>query len=147
MKKFRFSLRSVATLRKLREGERRERFSAAVHVYAKAEEAVARVSQRIIELEDKIALERAGRFRAADQLAFMQELSAERVRKTEAQAEATKAKTAMETERQAWLDARRDVRLVDILETKARVVHRLEHEREEQAALDDRTNALFARAH
>jgi len=62
------------------------------------------------------------------------------------QARVAQAKLDMERERQAWLESRRDMRLVEILETKARGVHRREYEREEQALLDDRTNALAARA-
>jgi flagellar FliJ protein len=146
MKKFRFPLRSVATLRRMRESERREIFAAAVRGYVAAEEALAGVNARIAELEDIIVHERTGCFRAADQVAFMQSLVTERTRRTEALAVVVKAKSLMETERQAWLASRRDVRLVEILETKSRGVHRQACEREEQALLDDRTNASFARA-
>jgi flagellar FliJ protein len=146
MKKFRFPLRSVATLRRLRETERRELFAAAVHAYTAAEEALAEVNSRIAELEGIIAHERVGRFRPADHVAFLQALADEKVRKTEVQARVAQAKLDMERERQAWLESRRDMRLVEILETKARGVHRREYEREEQALLDDRTNALAARA-
>lgn len=146
MKKFRFPLRSVVTLRKLREGEQRERFAAAVQVHAKAEEARRVISARIVELEERIASERVGRFRPADQISFLQALAVEQTRNAEAAAQVAQAQLAMEKQRQAWLDSRRDVRLVEVLETKARAVHRQDHEREEQALLDDRTNALFVRA-
>jgi hypothetical protein len=43
------------------------------------------------------------------------------------------------------LESRRDVRVIEKLEQKARSVHRREAEREDQAALDDRTSALAAR--
>jgi flagellar export protein FliJ len=146
MKKFRFPLRSVATLRRMRETERREIFAGAVRSYVGAEEALAAVNSRIAELEEIIVRERTGCFRPADQIAFMQSLVTERTRRTEAAARVTAMKTAMENERQAWLAARRDVRLVEVLESKSRSVHRLACDREEQALLDDRTNALFARA-
>jgi len=146
MKKFRFPLRSVATLRRMRESERREIFAAAVRDYVAAEEALSLVNARIAELEEIIVRERTGCFRAADQIAFMQSLVTERTRRAEAVARVVEAKSVMETERQAWLASRRDVRLVEVLESKSRVVHRQSCEREEQALLDDRTNALFARA-
>lgn len=146
MKKFRFPLRSVATLRRMRESERREIFAAAVRAYVAAEEALAAADARVAELEDIIVHGRSGCFRAADQVAFMQALVAERSRRAAALAVVVKAKSLMETERQAWLASRRDVRLVEILETKSRGVHRRACEREEQALLDDRTNALFVRS-
>ncbi len=146
MKKFRFPLRSVATLRRMRESEKRELFAAAVRDHAAAERSLSQVDERIAELEKIITREREDCFRPADQVAFMQALMAERVRRTEAVARVAEAGTKMEAGRQAWLASRRDVRLVEVLEAKARVVHRVAGEREEQALLDDRTNALFARA-
>ncbi len=146
MKKFRFPLRSVATLRRLRENAHRERFAAAVHTFVGAEEALAHVTARIAELETIIANERVGRFQPASQVAFMHALANEQACKAEALAKVARTKADMERERQAWLESRRDVRLIDVLETKARGVHRQEYEREEQALLDDRTNALVARA-
>ena len=146
MKKFRFPLRSVAALRRMRESERREIFAAAVRNYVEAEEALAHITERIAELEEVITQERSACFRPSDQVAFMQALMAERVRRTEAVTRVVETKSAMETERQAWLASRRDVRLVEVLESKSRVIHRQDCDREEQAALDDRTNALFARA-
>ncbi len=146
MKKFRFSLQSVAIQRRLKEDEKRERFAAAVHVYVGAEEALAHITTQIAELEEIIASERTGCFRASAQVAFMQALSNEQARKADAAVQVKKAKDAMELARQAWIEARRDVRLLETLETKARVAHRQASEREEQALLDDRTNALVGRA-
>jgi flagellar protein FliJ len=146
MKKFRFPLHSVATLRKMRENERRERFAAAVHGYVNAEEALAAVNARIVELEEIIAGERAGRFRASAQVAFMQALSDEVARKFAAAAVVAETKLLMDQARESWIEARRDVRLIETLEAKARLTYRQAFEREEQALLDDRTNALFARA-
>ena len=80
MKKFRFPLRSVAALRRMRESERREIFAAAVRNYVEAEEALAHITERIAELEEVITQERSACFRPSDQVAFMQALMAERVR-------------------------------------------------------------------
>lgn len=146
MKKFRFPLQPVATLRKMREADARESFAAAVHAYVASEETLARIAAHIVELEEIIAGERSARFRPADQAAFMQALAAEVARKTAAAATVAAAKVEMDTRRQAWVEARRDVRLLESLEGKARRAHAQEAEREQQALLDDRTNALFARA-
>ncbi len=146
MKKFRFSLQSVAVQRKLKEDDKRERFAAAVHAYVGAEEALAHICSQIAELEEIIAAGRTGCFRASAQVAFMQALANEQLRKADAAAEVTKARCAMDLARQAWVEARRDVRLLETLETKARLAHRQEGEREEHSLLDDRSNALVGRA-
>jgi flagellar biosynthesis chaperone FliJ len=51
----------------------------------------------------------------------------------------------MESARQVWLESRRDVRVIENLEQKARAEHLHEVERENQAAMDDRTGAMAAR--
>lgn len=145
MKKFRFPLQSVATLRNMRENQQRERFAAAVHRFVDAEQALAEVRKRIDQLENLIAAERSGNFRPAAQIAFMQALEAEQRHRLLAAGQVAEAKAAMERERMAWLEARRDVRLIKILEDKARAVHRHELDREEQALLDDRANSLASR--
>ncbi|CAM2827753.1 flagellar export protein FliJ [Rariglobus hedericola] len=146
MKKFRFPLHSVATQRKLRESDRRERFAAAVHAYVASEEALARINTRIVELEEIIAAERCGLFRPAAQIAFMQALSEEIALKTQASELVAQRRTEMDRARESWIESRRDVRLIETLEAKARTTYRQAYEREEQALLDDRTNALVARA-
>ena len=147
MKKFRFPLRSVATVRALRELRAREVFSAAVHVYVGAEERLGEVRNRIEELVEIMRGARSRNFRASDQVAFLQAHQREITGEKAAIKAVEQARAEMERCRQAWLEARRDVRLMDNLELKARTTHRSELEREEQALLDDRTNALFARAH
>ena len=146
MKKFSFPLRSVAIQRNLRESERSQEFSAAVRTHAMATIELANVVGRIATLSDTIAAGRAGRFRPADQAVFLQDLANERVREAAARKKQGESQVAMEEARLRWVEARRDVRLIETLETKARTAHRQAGEREEQAALDDRVNALFARA-
>ncbi|MFH1499444.1 MAG: flagellar export protein FliJ [Verrucomicrobiota bacterium] len=146
MKKFRFPLGSVITLRRMREGERREAFADAVHKYVGAEEALAAVDRQVADLEDIIAAERVLGCNAAAQVSFLHALADERERRVKAASLVDQAKAAMEQARLAWLEATRELRLVEILEGKARATHRFATEREEQALLDDRTNALFARA-
>ena len=146
MKKFRFPLRSVATVRALREQRAKEVFSAAVHAYVGAEERVGEIRKRISELEEIMRSERAQTFRASDQVSFLQAHHRETVCEIAAVKVVVQSKVEMERCRLAWLEARRDVRLLENLELKARVAHRGDLEREEQSLLDDRTNALFARA-
>jgi len=146
MKKFRFPLRSVATVRALREQRARDVFSAAVHAYVGAEERVGEIRNRIAELEEVLRSQRVQTFRASDQVAFLQAHRRETLCETAAIKVAAQAKMEMERRRQEWLEARRDVRLLENLELKARGMHRRDLEHEEQSLLDDRTNALFARA-
>ena len=146
MKKFRFPLRSVVTVRELREQRAREVFSAAVHAYVGAEERVGEIRKRLSELEEILRNERAKTFRPSDQVAFLQAHHRETVCEIAAVKGVEQARVEMERCRLVWLEARRDVRLLENLELKARTAHRSDLEREEQALLDDRTNALLARA-
>lgn len=146
MKKFRFPLRSVATIRAMRELRSREQFSIAVHAYVVAEEHLQVVRARLTALEDVLRNGRARTFRAGDEASFQEAYKAEIVATTKAATAVEQARVAMEDARQSWLGTRRDVKVVDSLEQKARANHRREVEREDQAALDDRTSALAARA-
>lgn len=145
MKKFRFPLRSVATVRALREMRAREQFSSTVQAYVAAEEHLQELRARLAELEAILRTGRAKTFRAGDEASFVEAFKKETVRATKAAEETAKARAAMEAARQAWLESRRDVRVVEKLEHKARAEHTRESEREDQAALDDRTSALAAR--
>ena len=145
MKKFCFPLRSVATVRSLREIRAREQFSATVQAYVAAEEHLQELRARLVELEDILRSGRAKTFRAGDEASFLEAFKKETVRATRAAAETAKARAAMEAARQAWLESRCDVRVIEKLEQKARGEHRREADREDQAALDDRTSALAAR--
>jgi len=146
MKKFRFPLRSVETVRSIRELRAREQFSLAVHEYVTAEEHLQMLQTRLAELEEILRSGRTRTFRAGDEASFLEAYRTETVTVAKASAELEKARVAMEAARQAWLGARRNLRVVESLEQKAKAIHRHESEREDQAALDDRTSALSARA-
>ena len=145
MKKFRFPLRSVETVRSIRELRAREQFSLAVHAFVTADEHLQMLQTRLTELEAILRSGRARTFRAGDQASFLEAYKAETTTVANASAELEKARTAMEAARQTWLGARRNLRVVESLEQKAKAIHRHEAEREDQAALDDRTSALSAR--
>jgi flagellar export protein FliJ len=146
MKKFRFPLRSVATVRTLRELRAREQFSFAVHAYVLAEEHLEVLRGRLAALEDVLRNGRTQVFRAGDEASFLEAYKTETIAATRASAEVEKARASMEAARQAWLGSRRDLKVVESLEQKARASYRREVERDDQAALDDRTSALAARA-
>jgi len=146
MKKFRFPLRSVATVRSMRELRAREHFSIAVHAYVVAEEHLQVLRGRLAALEEVLRNGRTQNFRAGDEASFLEAYKTETNAVTKASVEVENARVAMEAARQAWLGSRRDLKVVESLEQKARATHRHEVEREDQAALDDRTSALAARA-
>lgn len=146
MKKFRFPLRSLATVRSMHELRAREQFSVTVRNYVAAEEHLKLLQARVAELEQILRSGRAQVFRPADEASFLAGYKEQTVAAAKAAEALKSARAAMEDARQAWLASRRDVRVVDNLEQKARHAHRREVEREDQAALDDRTSALAARA-
>jgi flagellar biosynthesis chaperone FliJ len=146
MKRFRFPLRSVGVVRSAHEMRRREQLSAAIQAEAQAERARDAVRQELRELESVMAAARGTRFRATEQIAFLEAQRRLVDREREAAAALLKASEQREECRVAWLLARRDLRLVENLEQRARAAHRREEEREAQLALDDRTNALASRA-
>ena len=74
--------------------------------------------------------------------AYHDELTRER----QAAQESVAAKTELDQRREVWVNARRDLRVIENLEVKARQVYRHELEYEEQKLLDDRTNATAGRA-
>lgn len=146
MKKFRFTLRSVAVVRSIRELRAREQFSIAVGNVNTAEAQLTAARERVAQLEQRMRAGREGSFRAGDQLSFIRAYQAETTACTKAAANLDQARSALEAARQNWLTARRDVRVTDNLEQKARFAHRRQSEREDQAAMDDRTGALAMRA-
>ncbi|PTY08796.1 hypothetical protein DB347_04290 [Opitutaceae bacterium EW11] len=145
MKKFRFPLRSVATVRSLAELRAREAFSKAVQVFVEAEQHLRAIRDRIRQFQEILLSDRGNAFRAGDQVSFLNALKQETINATKAEAEVAKARTALEAARQAWLEARRDVRVIENLETKAKQAYLHEVERENQLAMDDRASALAAR--
>jgi flagellar FliJ protein len=137
MKRFRFPLRPVVTLRAHREIRARESFAAAVHAYVLSEEKLMATRARVARFEGALFAGRSGTFNPA---AEAQQLTAYR-RECEAEVEAERATFAARAEmdrcRADYLTAHRDLEVVQRLETKSRLAHRLEANREEQAEFDD----------
>ncbi len=137
MKRFRFPLRPVTVLREHHELRAKEAFAAAVHAYVESEAQLAAVRVRVGRFEAALFAGRRASFNAADEA---QSLSAYR-RECEAEATAERAMIAARAEmnrrRDAYLEAHRQLEIVKRLEERARLAHRIEAAREEQAEFDD----------
>ncbi len=146
MKKFKFPLRSVQTVRQIRELRARESFGEAMRAAAVAEAALTAARDDLADLERLVTEQRAGTFLPAEHVAFLNEFEVQRGCVKMREGEYLKAKASLEEARELWIGARRAVRVIDNLETRARTEYRHEFDREEQALLDDRTNATAGRA-
>jgi flagellar FliJ protein len=146
MKKFTFPLRSVGTVRAMRELRAREAFTEALHAYLAAEERLGQAREQRRRLEDILVASRGATLRPADQVTYLNAYHDELTRERQAAQERAAAKTELDQRREVWVNARRDLRVIENLEVKARQVYRHELEYEEQKLLDDRTNATAGRA-
>jgi flagellar export protein FliJ len=146
MKRFRFNLQSVAVLRALRELRARENLAAAIRACAQTEITCAEARARRDLLEEMLRSGRAFTLRAAEHVAFLtalrracdDEAAAERA---VAEAHAVRGRRLVE-----YHDAARAVQVLVNLETRGRAAHRRAVEKEEQAALDEKSSGAAARA-
>jgi flagellar FliJ protein len=138
MKKFRFSLQPVATLRNLQEMRASEAFAAANRELVRCADALERQKEKVAGFVESLLVRRTlglpASMRASFMLAYQQELVAEK----QAADAVDKAADAREQARQKWVDAHLQVKLVDKLRNKARQRHQAELQHAEQAQLDDR---------
>jgi flagellar FliJ protein len=137
MKRFRFPLRPVAVLRAHRELRAREAFAAAVHAYVLTEERLAGARARVTDLEEVLFAGRSGRFLAADAAALYRVYRAECHAEMQAEREVLEARAAMQKRREEYLEANRQLKVVQRLEDKAHAAHRAENARAEQRELDE----------
>lgn len=137
MKRFHFTLRPVAVLRNHREMLAREAFAASIQAFIQAEEALTLMHSRVALFETALQTGRRVRFSAAGEAeslaAYRQECADEAAKEVEL----AKAREAMERHRNEYLDAHRQVEILQRLEDKARVAHRQEVGRDEQVAFDE----------
>jgi len=145
MKRFRFALQSVATLRESRELRARESLAAAIRLCEHAEIALADARARRELLEDLVRSGRAFTLRAADHVTFLCALRAAANDESAAQREVEQAHAARDQRLSEYYEAARAVKVLSNLETRARAAHRLATEREEQTALDERASIAAAR--
>jgi flagellar FliJ protein len=137
MKRFRFPLRPVAVLRAHHELKAREAFAAAVHVYVQAEAELAATRARVARGEAELFASRNGRFDASAAAEAFLSYRAECAAEAAAEREMIAKRAEMLQRRADYLEAHRQLEVVNRLEQKARAAHRLESIREEQIELDD----------
>lgn len=137
MKRFRFPLRPVAILRAHQENRAREAFAAAVHSFVKSEEELARTRVRMRALEAELFSGREQTYRADQAALLFADYRRECGTEAEVERQTIAAREEMQQRRNDYLEAHRKVEVVQRLEEKARVVHRRETDREEQAEFDD----------
>jgi len=146
MKRFRFSLQSVSTLRSLRELQARESLAAAIRVCEQTELALAEVRARRDLLEDLVRSGRAFTLRAAEHVAFLESLGSVRSDETAALKAVADARIVRDRRLDEYYAAARAMKVIDKLEVRARAAHRIAADREAQIALDERAGSAAARA-
>ena len=146
MKRFRFRLEAVRTLREVAERGQREAFGAAQQRYATAEAAVQAAATARRELLDHVAGTRSGVFRPSEQTAGLEALRQAAHREAAAEKDRQEAATARDQARETWLEARRALQIIERLEEKARAEHREAADKAEQSLLDELASIGAARA-
>jgi flagellar export protein FliJ len=144
MKRFRFSLQSVATLRELRELRARENLAAAIRLCEQAEIALADTRARRELLEDLVRSGRAFTLRAAEHVTFLCALRAAADEESLAERGVQQAHATRDQRLSEYYEAARALKVMSNLETRAREVHRIACDREEQTALDERAGISAA---
>ena len=146
MKRFRFRLEAVRTLREVAERGQREAFGAAQQKCAAAEAAARAAVADRLELFACVAGTRTGVFRPAEQSAGLEALRQAERRELAAAKSAREAGEARDRARESWLEARRALQIMERLEEKARAAHREAAEKAEQALLDELASIGTARS-
>ena len=141
MRQFKFPLASVAVVREAREALRRDVFAGALREAVGAEQVLARATSDRVALAAALGESRAGTFRPIIQVAGQEAQRVADQREREAATLLQKARQAVEAAREDWLGARRGVRLLEQLKTRALARHRVEMLRAEQREQDDRRSS------
>ncbi len=137
MKRFRFPLRPVSVLRAHREVRAREAFGAAVQRHTATQEEFRRIGVRMRALEAALASGRATSFNAAEAALLLVDYRRECAAESEAQRQVIAARDDMQKARLEYIEAHRQLEVVNRLEEKARETHRRDNNRTEQAEMDE----------
>lgn len=137
MKRFRFPLRPVAILRAHRELRAREAFAVTLQNYSAAEEHLRRVRIRLRALEAALFNGREKTFHASEAALLLSDYRGECTAETEAERQVVAAREEVRKARAEYLEAHRELKIVNRLEEKSRELHRLDHNCAEQAELDE----------
>jgi len=138
MKRFRFTLEPVATVRGLQEMRARDAFGGAVRQATACAEALVQQQVRVAEFVAALIERRTTGLPGALHVSFMRTYVEEIGLERAADAALVKAQQAREVARQKWIDAHLQVKLVQKLRGKARERHLTELGRVEQRQMDDR---------
>jgi flagellar protein FliJ len=137
MKRFRFPLRPVSVLRSHREVRAREAFAAALHRESAARDELRRVGVRMRALEAALFDGREKSFRPAEAALLLADYRRECAAEGEAERLAIVARAEAQKARLEYIEAHRQLEIVNRLEEKAREVHRNENNRAEQSEMDE----------
>lgn len=137
MKRFRFSLRPVAVLRAYRETRASEAFAAAVHHYVQSEEVLADTRQRVSQFAAAMCHGRGAAFNPLEEVQTLAGYRREAQAEIEAERQTIAARDEMERRRNEYLEAHRNLEILNRLEGKARGHHQRAVRREEQAEFDE----------
>ncbi len=138
MKKFRFTLQPVATLRSLQEMRASDAFARANRELAACEAALSVQQLRVAHFVESLIVRRTTGLPAALHDSFMRAYRNELAEEKAAGEARAQAERAQEAARQRWIEAHLQVKLVDKLRVRARERHQVELVRAEQRQLDDR---------
>jgi flagellar FliJ protein len=145
MKRFRFRLESVRSLREVAERKAREGFGQAQQQVMLGEQAVQAAELRRNDLTSALNGARAGSFRPSEQVAGMAALVQAGREVAEAQRRLGELEVARDRAREGWLAARRALQVMQKLEERARLAHRDANDKAEQTLLDEIASMTLAR--
>jgi flagellar export protein FliJ len=145
MKKFTFPLRSVATLRAHREHAAREALAAALRVCTDLEVRLAAARMCLNEMEQLRSAGRSGCFRPADDVAFFHAYRLQWASEEELRKQFAASVAHADKRRDACVEANREVKAIQRLESTALSAHRAGLGRAEQAEYDEHAGRRAAR--
>ena len=137
MKRFRFPLRPVSVLRAHREVRAREAFAAALNREAVAQDNLRCIGVRMRALEAALSSGREANFRPAEAALLLSDYRRECAAETEVERLVIVARDESQKARMEYIEAHRQLEIVNRLEQKARTAHRHETNRTEQAEMDE----------
>lgn len=146
MKRFRFRLESVLSLRAVAETAERERFGVAQRALDAALAERRAAAARRDALAAALAEAASGTFRPAEHAQGLLALDLARRAELDAARLAEQASAARDRARETWLAARRRLQVIERLETRARQAHRDDTDKAEQTLLDELASLSAARA-
>lgn len=138
MKKFRFNLQPVGTLRHLQEMRASEAFAQANRERAQCDAALQHQQLRVAHFVESLIVLRATGLSGSMQPSFMNAYRAELEDEKTAGEALAKASQEQEAARLRWVDTHRQVKLIEKLRGRARERFQIDVIRSEQSQLDDR---------